>query len=141
MYAQLPGTRGFSLSGGGCVVKISGLDMAMLVFYSAWMLFSIAFLAFGWRLPGTFSKRGARLAAWAGVCFSTSAIIGLVVLGIRNSGLMARFQSWLLVPLGALIVMAFVLWWKSGRAAWPRAGGDASSQSGNGPPHGKHEAH
>lgn len=93
-----------------------GYDIVMVVAYGALLGVCGAYLAFGWRFPGTFRRRleAARLRAWAGV----SLAIGLMIVvyidaatdGMNDfSGAINRWLLWLDGLIGALILTSFVL--------------------------------
>jgi uncharacterized membrane protein YdcZ (DUF606 family) len=93
-----------------------GYDIVMLVAYGGLLAICGAYLAFGWRFPGTFRRRleAARLRAWAGVSLATGLLI-VVFLDAATDGLndfsgeINRWLLWLDGLIGALILASFVL--------------------------------
>ncbi len=90
-------------------------DVIMLVAYVGVLANCGAFLAFGWRFPGTFRRpEGARLRAWAGVCLGVAGIIvaltDAATAGFSDvSGARGNWLGGLLVLSCVLILAAFVL--------------------------------
>src|SRR4029077_20627147 len=112
-----------------------GYNVVMLVAYVGVLVNCSAFLARGWRFPGTFRKpEGARLGAWAGVCLAVALLVVVFVDVATNglndfSGAIGRWLGWLVLPPGILILAAFVLIRiavlasiRTGGAGWPAAG-------------------
>ena len=103
------------------ISKRYACNVIMLVAYAGLLANCGAYLAFGWRFPGTFRKPvGARLKAWAGVCLSAGLLIVVFVdaatAGLNNfSGAIGRWLQWLVVLPCVLIVTTFVLLWKASR--------------------------
>ena len=92
-----------------------GYNVVMLVAYVGVLVNCSAFLARGWRFPGTFRKpEGARLRAWAGVCLAVALLQVVFVDAATNglndfSGAIGRWLGWLVLPPCILILAAFVL--------------------------------
>lgn len=114
-------------------------NVIMLVAYVGLLANCGAYLAFGWRFPGTFRKLvGARLKAWAGVSLSVGLLIVVFVdaatAGLNDfSGAIGRWLAWLVLVPCILILATFVLLWKASRVIM-RAG----SMSADGLPTGTH---
>ena len=107
---------------------------------SHWCVRSRKGSTFGWWLPGSFRKNGSRLAAWGAICLTIAMIIVVVVLIAGTSTAMAHLWNWPGMPTCVLTVLAFILVWKSARAARPRTGGGTGSSPADGLPNGKHAA-
>jgi hypothetical protein len=93
-----------------------GYNVVMLVAYSGLLAICGAYLACGWRFPGTFRRRpeGARLRAWAGVSLSVGLLIVVFVNAATNglndfSPAINRWLLWLDALTGGLILTALVL--------------------------------
>jgi uncharacterized membrane protein YdcZ (DUF606 family) len=92
-----------------------GYNVIMLVAYAGLLAICGAYLAFGWRFPGTFRRpEGARLKAWAGVSLGTGLLIVVYVDAATNglndfSGAINRWLLWLDGLIGGLILTSFVL--------------------------------
>jgi hypothetical protein len=99
----------------------------LLVVFVALLTNCLAFLAFGWRIPGTFRRPlGARLKAWAGVCLAVPLIAEVLLFadgfGNGNSPSKNRLLPYFDVPALILIIVALVLLWKVGRMPLRRGG-------------------
>lgn len=120
-------------------MKWYAYNVIMLVAYAGLLANCGAYLAFGWRFPGTFRRpAGARLKAWAGVCLSVGLLIVVLVdaatAGLNDfSGAIGRWLAWLVLVPCVLILTTFVLLWKASRVIM-RAG----SLSADGLPAGRH---
>jgi len=118
-----------------------GYNVVMLVAYVGVLVNCSAFLARGWRFPGTFRKpEGARLRAWAGVCLAVALLQVVFVDAATNglndfSGAIGRWLGWLVLPPCILILAAFVLIGIAVRASI-RSGG--SGRRADGTATGKH---
>jgi uncharacterized membrane protein len=120
-------------------MKFSVKDLVELVFYSCWLLGAGAFLAFGWRLPGTLRSSSARTWAWAGTCVSLACITFVVVGEAGTSAATARLWDWRAGPICLLIGVSLVLFWKAARAG--RTGDQTGAQSTDDLSGGKHARH
>jgi hypothetical protein len=117
--------------------------VVLLVIFGGLLADCLAFLVFGWRLPGTFRRPvGARLKAWAGICLAIVGILAAFLLAgnflSNNSSAKTRWLPLFDVPMLILIVVALVLLWRVGRM--PVRGVGGQSMPGDGPPVGRHAA-
>jgi uncharacterized membrane protein YdcZ (DUF606 family) len=125
-----------------------GYNIVMLVVYVGLLAICGAYLAFGWRFPGTFRRRpeGARLRAWAGVSLAAGLLIVVFIDAATNGlddfpGAINRWLPWLDGLIGALILTSFVLLWMALRVSIrTQRGGEGKHAVGrHGPASGVHD--